>query len=245
MPKQQPEAAFHKPLGMVAHPYSTCRVFGDNHENTKKIPAEMAQTLPYKMASCAASIVLRCRTQINSLGGFNLRFGIKCFIVLVMVATTSFCASASDTTTKFQTGPFIVSIDLGESCSDLNISEPVQKERLTGDSYTNYDVKLCGVSLFFVQNAESGLDVSSPFGTAIANDLLIQTGADKDTIKVFERQINSLPGAVGSGYIPKLEGTFYVADFYISSRSTGHIYVWDNETKMISALKTIHVTEVA
>jgi hypothetical protein len=54
-----------------------------------------------------------------------------------------------------------------------------------------------------------------------------------------------MPGAVGSAYIPKSGKTFYTARYYASPKSLGYIYIIDNETMMISALKTIKVTEAA
>jgi hypothetical protein len=79
-----------------------------------------------------------------------LKTGIKVFIALAVALTASFCASASDTTTKFQTGPFNVSVDFGQHCNDINISKPYQEEKQDGTSYTNYIAIACGAMISFV-----------------------------------------------------------------------------------------------
>lgn len=84
-----------------------------------------------------------------------------------------------------------------------------------------------------------------PFGTSSATHNLLNFGADKDTINVYDRKINSPSGAVGSGYISKSDSTLFAAGFYVSPKSLCWIYLKDNQTEMISALKTIHVTEAA
>lgn len=174
-----------------------------------------------------------------------MKLGIKCFIALVVALMASLCVSASDTTTKFKTGPFTGSVDLGMSCDDINISKPVQGEWLSGLSYTGYDVKMCGVYIEFYRYDNPTLDLNAnTFGTSITSSLL-SSGANKDTISLYDREINSKSGAVGSGYIPKYDYTKYMAGFYVSPKSYCYISIWDNETKMVSALKTINVTEAA
>lgn len=181
----------------------------------------------------------------QSLGGFNLKLGIKCFVVLVIVAMTSMCVSASDTTTKFKTGSFTVSVDLGESCNDIDISEPSNGEWLDGTAYTNYIAMLCGSMVSFVTTDNADYDLTGSYGTESTRSNLITMGADKDTINVYNRKIDGIPGAVGSGYISEKGYTMYMANYYVSTDTTGLIVVRDNQTKMISALKTIHVTEAA
>lgn len=173
-----------------------------------------------------------------------MKLGIKCFIALVIVAMTSFCVSASDTITEFQTGPFTVSVDLGKSCNDLNISEPDQVETLSGDSYTSYSATACNAVISFLRY-DTPPNWSDDFGTNSVKSALLKWGADKDTINVYDRTINDKSGAFGSGYIPKSEMICYKAGFYVSPKTLCWISIWDNETMMISALKTIKVTEDA
>jgi hypothetical protein len=168
------------------------------------------------------------------------------FFAVVVVALTVFCVTlASGTVTTFKTGPFTGSIDLGVPCNDLNISKPVQAERLNGYSYTEYVLTACGVIIDFVRyDAPVFASNENLPTTGITSDLL-RWGADKDTISVFERKIDGKPGEVGSGYVPKYNLNCYEAGFLESTRTNVNLFLWGNETMMISALKTIHVTESA
>ena len=156
----------------------------------------------------------------------------------------SLCASATDTTTKFKTGPFTVSVDLGMPCNDINISKPVQDELLSGASYTQYLATTCGAFIQFMRY-DTAPGWSEDFGTSDVRSTLLQMGADKDTIAVNERTISGKSGSVGSGYIPKNDKSFYTAGFYVSPKSVCWIYILGNETEMKSILKTIKVTEAA
>lgn len=172
-----------------------------------------------------------------------MKLGIKCFIALFIVAVASFCVSASDTTTKFQTGPFTVSVDLGVPCNDVNISKPASTESLGGESYTVYDTSACGVEIWIKRCNKDTFTTAFP--TAAINAVLVQDGADKDTIALYDRTIDGKSGAAGSGYVPKFEKTIYLGAFAISAKSLCYITIWDNQTMMVSALKTIHVKEAA
>jgi hypothetical protein len=179
--------------------------------------------------------------------GFGLKLGIKCLIALVIVAMTPFCVSASDTTTTFQTGPFRGNIDLGVPCAKLDIREPIQSELLTGERFTDYKINLCNgslVVLMFKKYDSLGFVFAGDYGTDSIQSNLLRLGADKDTITVFERKIDGKPGAVGSGYVPERGFDVYLAGFFASSDTIGQIMA-NNYTVMISALKTIHVTENA
>jgi hypothetical protein len=68
-------------------------------------------------------------------------------------------------------------------------------------------------------------------------------GADEYTISLNDRNINGMPGVVGSGYVPDSGVRLYLASFYVTKDSIGHISVWGNESKMDTILKTIHVAE--
>ena len=168
---------------------------------------------------------------------------IEVILVAVTLASIFSIASASDTTTKFQTGPFTVSVDLGTSCNDTNISKPVSSENLGGDSYTDYRANLCGVDIGFRRWDKDTIDLTSAFPTSKINTALLESGVDKDTIDLYSCTIDGKPGAVGKGYAPKLDKMDYAAAFHVSRKSFCYIYVWDNETMMISALKSIHITE--
>jgi hypothetical protein len=173
-----------------------------------------------------------------------LKFGTKCLIVVVVVVMTSLCVFASDTATTFKTGPFTGSIDLGMLCNDINASKPVQTETLGGDSYTRYVVMICGVEIDLTRYDKDTFESTTTWDDGVASTL-VGSGADKDTIAVYDREINSKPGAVGKGYVPKFEGTLYTAGFYVSPKTKCYITIWDNETKMISAIKSIHIAEAA
>jgi hypothetical protein len=168
------------------------------------------------------------------------------FFVVMVVVLTAFCVTlASGTVTTFKTGPFTVSVDLGELCTDINISKPIPSESIGGDTYTLYKMSGCEVALQIKRYDNLDFDTTSAFGAEGVTKDLLYAGADKDAISIFNREINGMPGAVGSAYIPNSKSTFYTARYYVSPKSLGYIYVQDNETKMISALKTIHVTENA
>jgi hypothetical protein len=179
-----------------------------------------------------------------------LKAGNKCFIVLVAALMASLCVSASDTTTKFQTGPFTGSFDLGMPCNDINISNPFQVERISGESYTDYVLNACGFQILFRRFDHPKFNSPEHLGTAnikrhnIEGDML-NNGADQDSISVFEREIDGKPGMVGYGYIPKYEKNLYEAAFHIPKRTAAYIFLLDNESKMVSILKTINITEDA
>jgi hypothetical protein len=175
-----------------------------------------------------------------------LKLGIKCLIALVAVAMASFCVSASDTTTKFQTGPFTVSVDLGVPCTDVNISKPVSSEDLGGNSYTDYDTHMCKAQIWIRQwdkEARHSFDLNEAIFKSPVKIDLIRLGVDKDTIMLYDRTIDGRPGVAGRGYVPKSDELLCIAALPISTKSYCYIRVWGNETMMISALKTIHVTE--
>lgn len=173
-----------------------------------------------------------------------MKLGINFLIVIIIIAMTFFCVSASDTTTKFKTGPFMGSVDLGMICNDLNISKPMQGERLSGESYTNYHLKMCGTSISLTRLDEDIFNSTQTFSSSVTESLLL-SGADKDTVLVYDRKINSKTGAVGRGYVPKRDSILFVAYFNVSPKTRGFIAIWDNETEMKSILKTIKVTEAA
>jgi hypothetical protein len=173
-----------------------------------------------------------------------LKLGIKCFIALAVALMASLSVSASDTTTKFKTGPFTVSVDLGMQCNDINISKPAPNELLSGDSYTSYSATGCNALIEFIR-LDTLPNWSADFPTDSVRSELLKRGADKDTISLYDRTIDDKSGAVGSGYLPKSEKNLYIAGFYVSPKSVCWIHIYSNETKMISALKTIHVTEAA
>jgi hypothetical protein len=175
-----------------------------------------------------------------------LKAGIKCFIALFVALIASFCVSASDTTTRFQTGPFNVSVDFGQHCNDINISKPYQEEKQDGTSYINYIAIACGAMVSFITTDKADYDLNRSLGTnSISEDLVLLFGADEDTISLNNRNINGMPGVVGSGYVPDSGVRLYLASFYVTKDTIGHISVWGNESKMDTILKTIHVTKAA
>jgi len=165
---------------------------------------------------------------------------------LMVVALAAFCVTlASGTVTTFKTGPFNVSVDLGVPCNDTIISKPVQSEWLNGNRHIDYNTSTCGVSIFLTTTDNANYDLNSGFDTGVTKDDLLKLGADKETINVSERKINGWPGAVGSGHVSKYGTTIYEADFYVNPQTVGRILLDNNETEIISALNTIHVTEAA
>jgi len=166
------------------------------------------------------------------------------FFVVMIVALAAFCATlASGTVTTFKTGPFSISVDLGVPCNDTNISKPAQNEWLNGNRDIDYNMSACGVSIFLTTTGNANYDVNSAFDTDVTKSDLLKLGADKETINVSERKINSWPGALGSGHVSKYGSTIYEADFYVNPQTVGRILLDNNETEILSALKTIHVTE--
>ena len=166
------------------------------------------------------------------------------FLVVVVVAFAAFCfALASGTVTTFKTGPFNVSVDLGMPCDDININKPVHGEWSDGTRYTDYTTKVCGDLIILTRTENAYYDLSGKFSTDTVTSDLIDLGADEDTISVYQRKIDGLPGAVGSGYMPEYGVTIYEASYYVSHKAAGHVVIMNNQTKMLSAIKTIHVTE--
>ena len=165
------------------------------------------------------------------------------FIIVVSVA---FCVElASGTTTLFKTGPFTGIVDLGMPCNEIDIQKPVQGEMLIGGNYTNYDVIMCKVWIELTRRDKGTIDLTQPFGTSDITRALLQLGSDKESINVYEREIDSMPGAVGLGYIPEFGSTEYIAGFDVSPTSYCYIYILGNETQMTSLLKAIHISETA
>jgi len=175
-----------------------------------------------------------------------MRVRLNSFIAMVVVILASFsiAVASSNTSNTFKTGPFTVSVNLGMPCNDINISKPDQVETLSGDSYTDYTINACQCIIYFLRY-DTPQNWRDDFGTDVIQEVLIKAGADRDTINVYDRTIDGKSGAVGSGYIPKNDNQLYYAGFFVSPKSLGYIYIWDNQTEMISALKTIHVTENA
>ncbi len=173
-----------------------------------------------------------------------MRSIVRCTIALIITALTYFsvASSASDTTIAFETGPFKGSIDLGELCNDIKIEEPKHTEGQDGTAQTNCFIHACGSTILLSKYAYIKFDMESGFG---ANDIadLSATGVDKDTIQTSEQEINGHPGVVVTGYIPERDATMYIAVFYVSPNALGKILVWNNESKMAMAAKTINVTE--
>jgi hypothetical protein len=76
----------------------------------------------------------------------SLKVRIIWFIATVVVVLLSpSIAAASNTTTKFDTGPFNCSVDLNTPCHDIIIGKPIHKEMMDGTGYVNYPVDICGV----------------------------------------------------------------------------------------------------
>ena len=167
----------------------------------------------------------------------------KIELVLVVVLA-AFCVTLASGTT-FKTGPFTGSVDLGMPCNHTNISKPVSSETLGGAGYSNYIATICTATIAITRYDNDTFNLTTPFGTSSVTRNLLKIGADKDTLDVYDREINSQSGAVGSGYISKSDLTLYTAGFYVSPKSVCWIYLTGNQTEMISALKTIHVTEAA
>jgi len=165
------------------------------------------------------------------------------FFVIIVVALAVFCITvASCAVTTFETGPFNGSIDLGVPCKNIDNKEPAHGELISGLNYTEYVTSLCGAAIDLMKFNNTSFDLNGSLDVGVKSDLL-DMGADKDTILVYRHVVDSKPGAVGSGYVPKHDLTLYVSSFYVSPNTVGHIYVWENQTKMVSALKTIHITE--
>ena len=170
----------------------------------------------------------------------------KLIIVLLCVVLAAFFVTlASSTVTTFKTGPFTVSVDLGVPCNDTNISKPEASELLSGRSYTVFDVNMCKAHLYLRRYDKDIFDSTTSYSTSSIKSELIRKGADKDTIDLYDRTIDGKSGAAGRGYVPKYDERVYIAGFIVSPKSYCLINLWDNETMMISALKTIHITEAA
>jgi hypothetical protein len=163
-----------------------------------------------------------------------------------MALAAALCVSlVSGTVNTFKTGPFNGSVDLGIPCNDTNISKPVSSEDLGGEGYIDYHAKVCKADIEIVRYDKDRFDLTSAIPNDAINIALIQSGADKDTIALYDRTIDGKYGAAGSGYLPKTDTMVYFGAFDISAKSVCIFFILDNETMMISALKTIHVNEAA
>ncbi len=168
-----------------------------------------------------------------------------CLIALFVAALLCFStASASNNVTAFKTGPFNVSVDLGGPCDNVNISKPVVSHTLSGQSYTDYAATACGVYFEFVKYDNPIITPDKDYASDVKNSLL-SVGADTNSVQTTARQIDGKPGAIGAGYVPKTGLTPYLAAFYVSSDTIGHIAAINNQNEIIYALKTIHITETA
>lgn len=170
------------------------------------------------------------------------------FVALVVVLSSPGMAATSNTTTKFDAGPFNCSIDLNTPCHDINIGKPVHKEMLDGTGYVNYPVEICGVSISFTRyNKSNVFDVEKGVSTQSIFGDLISFGVDMSTIQLYPRIIDGRNGATGSASVTRLNSDVYDASYIISPRSLCRITVWgaNNYEKMVSVLNTIHTTEAS
>jgi hypothetical protein len=167
-----------------------------------------------------------------------------CIIALIIIALAYFgvASSTSDTTVAFETGPFTGSVDLGELCNDIKVEEPKHSEGQDGTIQTDCFIHTCGSTVLLSKYAYLKYDMESEFSADDVADLSA-AGVDKDTIQINDQEINGHPGIVVRGYIPEREIWMYIANFYISPSASGKILVWDNESKMAMAVKTISVMD--
>ena len=169
--------------------------------------------------------------------------------VVVVVLSSPSIAATSNTTTKFNAGPFNCSVDLNTPCHDITIGKPIHKEMTDGtDYYVNYPVEICGLSISFTRyNKSNVFDVETGVSTQSIFGDLISLGVDMNTIQVFPRIIDGRNGATGSASVTRLNSDVYDASYIISPRSICRITVWgaDNYKKMMSVLNTIHTTEAS
>lgn len=170
------------------------------------------------------------------------------FVALVVVLSFPSIAATSNTTTKFDAGPFNCSVDLNTPCHDITIGNPVHKEMLDGTGYVNYPVEICGVSISFTRyNKSNVFDVEKGVSTQSIFGDLISFGVDMSTIQLYPRIIDGRNGATGSASVTRLNSDVYDASYIISPRSLCRITVWgaNNYEKMVSVLNTIHTTEAS
>ena len=171
------------------------------------------------------------------------------FIAVVMVVSLSpSIAATSNTTTKFNAGPFNCSVDLNTPCHDIIIGKPVHKEMMDGTGYVDYPVEICGVSISFTRyNKSNVFDVEKGVSTQSIFGDLISLGVDMDTIQLYPRIIDGRNGATGSASVTRLNSDVYDASYIISPRSVCRITVWgaNNYQKMVSVLNTIYTEEAS
>lgn len=170
------------------------------------------------------------------------------FVALMVVLSSPSIAATSNTTTKFDAGPFNCSVDLNTPCHDITIGNPVHKEMLDGTGYVNYPVEICGVSISFTRyNKSNVFDVEKGVSTQSIFGDLISFGVDMSTIQLYPRIIDGRNGATGSASVTRLNSDVYDASYIISPRSLCRITVWgaNNYEKMVSVLNTIHTTEAS
>jgi hypothetical protein len=171
------------------------------------------------------------------------------FIATAVVVLSSLSiAATSNTTTKFDAGPFSCSVDLNISCHDIIIGKPIHKEMMDGTDYIDYPVEICGVSISFTRyNKSNVFDVEKGVSTQSIFGDLISFGVDMNTIQLYPRIIDGRNGATGSASVTRLNSDVYDASYIISPRSVCHITVWgaNNYNKMVSVLNTIHTKEAS
>ena len=124
------------------------------------------------------------------------------FVALVVVLSSPGIAATSNTTTKFDAGPFNCSVDLNTSCHDIIIGEPIHKEMMDGTGYVDYPVELCGVSISFTRyNKSNVFDVEKGVSTQSIFGDLISLSVDMNTIQLYPRIIDGRNGATGSASV--------------------------------------------
>jgi hypothetical protein len=172
-----------------------------------------------------------------------MRSILRCIIALIIMASAYFGVASSDTAVAFETGPFKGSVDLGELCNDIKVEDPKHIEGQDGTIQTDCLIHACGSTILLSKYACVKFDMESGFSDddAIAN--LSAAGVDKDTIQTSKQEINGHPGIVVAGYMPEREMWMHIAIFYVSPSASGKILVWNNESKLAMAIKTISVME--
>lgn len=166
-------------------------------------------------------------------------------IMVISICYVSLPVMAIGNPVAFQTGPFNGTVDFGLPCPNLEILPPENSEMISGLNYTTYIINSHEGGFFFF-NRFNETDVPQNFayliGMAAVSDLL-DHGAEKDSILVFNRSVSGRSGVVASGYVPHEDMVLYQATFFVSNNTVGHITVWENETMMSSILRSLKVSE--
>jgi hypothetical protein len=169
------------------------------------------------------------------------------YILLVLLICMPITLAEKDSVI---TGPFNISFDMGfpKNSYKIEIDDPVEKEELSGEKSTNYEVTITNmtgynrVAIIDVKVDEQDQVIPTPeeIKNLLYTALVI---GDYEEIQSAIREIDGIKGAISSGKFQGVdEHQVFQAEWYYSNKLQTTLtssYPWEEGT--LDLLKTIHI----